>query len=371
MAFGLTYIEQSNAEQLEHGGVIYRDQVNNRYVYTFDDVVPIEGREFKTVHIKCNWSRLVVAGIHTHHSVLVTILFFCTVIVNASTKTFVDVGITVFKIMWNDYEFKPNMPVVTFDGKSYIPIREFANEAGFIVDWNGENKSVMIKKSEFFCTQEGGLDNDSKYTEVKYTFFGKDKYNLSLDKVFEHRAFSPITWSKYNGFGKIPKTPKEAALSVVSSSFSNKEPWPDVIWSVDVFLDYKTDCWVIEIKHETIPLSITEETIDGTPTIIMKGSAVIIEGDIVCIINRNDGTFAAYSTFAEGEIIKPQLTTSYNTTKSVIEAEITEFEIMWDGEEFKPEAPILLIDGRTYVPLCEFANKAGLTIHWNTEEALI
>ena len=280
-------------------------------------------------------------------------------------KVFLEAKEAGFGIVWNDEEFKPEMPVVLIDGRVYIPLREFANRAGFIVDWNGKNESITIKRFKYFMTQEGFLLNG-----IKYTFFGVDKYDYSYDKTFTESDFVRLDDSKESG--KFAEIPQEAALIALRSYFRDRNPEPVDEWKVDVYFDYKKYCWVIEIGTIYIPFSITEETIDGETIWAMNGSTIVKYGDIVFTIDYNDGTLEEYSTFFLGSIYRPELTTIFSASETVdLDADIVGNRIIWNRKKYASELPVVMINNRIYIPLREFAYQAELTVDLNEEEKTI
>jgi hypothetical protein len=108
------------------------------------------------------------------------------------------------------------------------------------------------------------------------------------------------------------------------------------------------------------------------PTLTFKGYSGIMEGDLITTINRRSGVLNVYSTFHLGSIYRPERVIQYDTsTEQSIDTIIAEFKINWDGVEYNSEMPLMVIDGRTYISLREFANKAGLAVDWNGDEQII
>ena len=202
-------------------------------------------------------------------------------IVNTSARTVLEACTAGFEILWNDNVCKPEMPVVVIDGRAYIPLREFANEAGFIVGWNGDEEIITINRFEFYESNEGVLDNG-----IKYSFFGKDKYDFSFDKTVKERRLKRN--DRYDDIQEPAKTPREAAETI------SKDLSPDE-WTVDVYFDFKTDCWVVELQ--TIPMTVTETMIDGMPSLVFRGYEGIKDGAIIYTVSRTDGAVASYSNF--------------------------------------------------------------------------
>ena len=202
---------------------------------------------------------------------------------------------------------------------------------------------------------------------IEYSYYGKDKYDHSLDKIFTQREF--VQFGKFEDGEKNVENPQEAALLALASSFGNINPSADDL-TLDVFYDFKTDCWVVE--PQAIPFSLTEEEIDGVPVLIIKGLSSIMEGDEIITVNRRNGVITSYSTFLLGPIHRPVQTMICDYSENdIIEADLAGFKITWNGDEYKPEMPLVAIDGRTYIPLREFANKAELLVDWDEIEKTI
>jgi hypothetical protein len=205
-------------------------------------------------------------------------------VANASSEAIFEAYGSHSKIMWNNEAFEPDSPVVVIDGRTYIPLREFSNQAGLTVDWNGDEETIAIDKFEFYESHEGSLSNG-----FIYNFFGKDKYNLSLDAMIDENKL--VHLPEYDSRAESAKTPQEA-VEISLNHFDVSDPNSYV---TDIFYDYKTDNWVIELKAR--PMEIFNEVIDGESVIRIEGGNTIIEGVRILTLNRSDGTVAMYSNW--------------------------------------------------------------------------
>lgn len=43
------------------------------------------------------------------------------------------------------------------------------------------------------------------------------------------------------------------------------------------------------------------------------------------------------------------------------------FKIFWNGNEFKADSPVLLVNGQTYVPLRDFSEQLSMDVHWDVD----
>lgn len=221
------------------------------------------------------------------NSIHLLVLLFVIFILNAcityaSPKTISEAQLVDFKVIVNNNEFESELPTVVIDGRTYLPLREYANELGLTVDWDAKTETITLNKFEFLESFEGTMDNG-----VTYSFFGIDKRpELSLKKCVEE--YGLIRDSLYDRYPRVKgrtETPKEAAqIAYYYLGPQNPNLERDI---VNVFYDFKTDCWVAEREEKP-------RNKDGA----LIGRMTVTSASTIITVNRNDGLVGGYTSFS-------------------------------------------------------------------------
>ena len=108
-----------------------------------------------------------------------------------TVKTFVAEEAT-FPILVNGKEVKLDMPAVTIEGRTYLPLRTLGNILGVKVDWNDEKGQAEIIKegSKVQNTQVHASDIEYPYVTID----GKEYIGVrSVDKICSAKGYS-FSW---------------------------------------------------------------------------------------------------------------------------------------------------------------------------------
>ena len=116
----------------------------------------------------------------------VSSIILATTAVALSTKQITATEVD-FKIVINEEEYTFNLPIMTIEGRAYLPAREFCNAIGYSINWDEEGRVVsmldenaLVFDDDIFSSREGVLENGRKYI-----FYGADKHNFSLKDYIE------------------------------------------------------------------------------------------------------------------------------------------------------------------------------------------
>ena len=86
-----------------------------------------------------------------------------------------------FKIYINGQLKEFSAPMVAYDGRTYLPIREFSEMLGFDVEWDGNDRSISITGDFGMADIYNGLSKEELDTVLK---FKSIKMGDSLQDVF-------------------------------------------------------------------------------------------------------------------------------------------------------------------------------------------
>jgi len=114
-----------------------------------------------------------------------TLLVYAIPTIANSIKTYIAEEAT-FPILVDGQEVKLDMPVVTIEGRTYLPLRTLGNILGVKVDWNDEKGQVEIIKegSKVQNTQVHASDIVYPYVTIN----GKEYINvLDVDKICSNK----------------------------------------------------------------------------------------------------------------------------------------------------------------------------------------
>lgn len=95
-----------------------------------------------------------------------------------------------FPLLVDGVEVKLDMPIVTIEDRTYLPLRAIGNVLGVKVDWNNEKgqAEVITKKN----IDKEGENVDSKFITIN----GKEYINvLDVHKICENKGYA-LTWAK-------------------------------------------------------------------------------------------------------------------------------------------------------------------------------
>lgn len=100
-----------------------------------------------------------------------------------------------FPVLINGVELKSDLPILVYDGNTYIPLRKVSEATGAKVEWDDINKKVKIT-----------VNNDSSSSEIitsniDGSFFGYDKskaYKLKNGQIWEQISSETSTASGLN-----------------------------------------------------------------------------------------------------------------------------------------------------------------------------
>jgi hypothetical protein len=119
-------------------------------------------------------------------SLIVSSVILATIVIAISVRQFTANEVD-FKVVINGEEHKFNQPIVTIEDRTYLPIREFCNAAGYSINWDEEGRVVSMsdKKEVVFnddvcISREGALESGRKYI-----FYGTDKQDFSIKNYIE------------------------------------------------------------------------------------------------------------------------------------------------------------------------------------------
>jgi len=106
-----------------------------------------------------------------------TLLVYAIPTIANSIKTYIAEEAT-FPILVDGQEVKLDMPVVTIEGRTYLPLRALGDILQVDVDWNSNLNRVEINKEKPTKNSKVGanMDNSNKINVI-------DEYNIEVDGV--------------------------------------------------------------------------------------------------------------------------------------------------------------------------------------------
>ena len=108
-------------------------------------------------------------------SVIVIMALLSVLTAFAESTPFLEAYVSDIKIILNGEQVDFNLPVVTIDGNTYIPLRESAEKIGVGVGWDNENREILILSK--------GLIVDAKkiFQELFYFYLPETAEVLNYD----------------------------------------------------------------------------------------------------------------------------------------------------------------------------------------------
>ena len=82
----------------------------------------------------------------------------------AQTANQIMANLAQFRVFFNSRELPISAPIVTIDGKTYVPLREFAENTGMSIEWDGAEKRIDLgwRGSGIDCPDQEKTEGDEK-----------------------------------------------------------------------------------------------------------------------------------------------------------------------------------------------------------------
>lgn len=121
------------------------------------------------------------------------------------------------KIWINDFYVMSDVHPFVENGRTYVPVRFIAEELGYDVEWNGNNKTVSISKYEQKI--QLAIDSNLVYVNNKQTQIDAPA------KLKSQRTFVPIR-SVVELFGESVEYDEVHKIAVIGNNFNPDESYP-------------------------------------------------------------------------------------------------------------------------------------------------
>ena len=137
--------------------------------------------------------------------ILIGALLFNSPAIANTIKTLIAEEAT-FPLVLDGNEIKLNNPIITIEGRTYLPLKEFGDILGVNVKWNTEKDRVEISKGEIIMTT-----NEHPYVTIE----GNEYINIrDVDNICADKRYS-LSWQ-----GGLHKTQWYTLQSLVDSTIS-------------------------------------------------------------------------------------------------------------------------------------------------------
>ncbi len=122
-------------------------------------------------------------------AVLVLSIISTGVIVNALSERQFIAKESDFTVNINGFNTKFELPIVTINDNTYVPVRELCNKTEHNVEWDAENKTIYILNNKY-VKMEDDMENSKNGTLTngrKYKFYGTKEKDFSIDDYIDNQ----------------------------------------------------------------------------------------------------------------------------------------------------------------------------------------
>lgn len=155
-----------------------------------------------------------------------------------------------FKIFIDEKEQNFNQPIVTIEDRTYLPIREFCDAAGFDINWDEEGRVVsMSDKKEFVFSDNVGISREGVLENGrKYVFYGTDKQDFNIQSYIEKmELFTSMIYD-----AKIQEETIEAIAEKIEVLFG-LDKVPVEMAEITVYYDMKAEALLFMKDYHGVP----------------------------------------------------------------------------------------------------------------------
>ena len=159
-----------------------------------------------------------------------------------------------YRIFVNGEEKQFDMPIVTIDDRTYIPLREAGEQFGWEVTWDESTKEIHMNANQTDCldsnefiaameeSKEGTLANGRKYKYLAQKDFAMPNEEFIYNEFIEMMDLSKFTYEKFSDYAHI--------LTIEQAAEAGEFYLNDNIYPVDainyiILYDFKNQVWII------------------------------------------------------------------------------------------------------------------------------
>ncbi len=165
-------------------------------------------------------------------AVVLSICLICSTFVFAENDSIFDVIPYDFEISWNGSKFDSDSPVLLINGQTYVPLRDWAEQIGMDVHWDGESRKIQMTESGFwfedvfFDALGFDLPLEAEVVEYAYGRYGRD---ISLHtKIFFGESDLAYIKKQLDGIGSLLSEDEMDDEEIELINMSKKYDWWDI-----------------------------------------------------------------------------------------------------------------------------------------------
>lgn len=191
-------------------------------------------------------------------AIFVVICIVCSSFAIAQGDAIFDIIKYNFNIFYNGNELKFDSPVLLINGQTYVPLRDFAEEAKLNVEWNGETEEIMLTyrfldtESMFARLFGFWLPGSAEIINYAYSFDGAEEYFVA--KIFFDESDLEYMRKGIKSFSRV--TERESLEDEYMTNFLNrlskKYSWWDISSTEDI--QYAYNAFMEGVEVTTIPV---------------------------------------------------------------------------------------------------------------------
>ena len=238
--------------------------------------------------------------------------------------------VPTFDVLINGEKFNSDPPVIVIEGRTYLPLRAMGDALGVSVEWNSKLNQVEVSTTKKLANETASAKNAYK----------------DFNDVSDFGVITGISPAAYE---------REETEYGYVTSYGYEIPTADVSAILTAYFDaltvagFETYYYNDSLGYETMFLlnSKTGRMIN----LLLNGNIIIVS-----IIETTH-------TPEEWEILDSGAKLPVKNYDAVAAG----FKVFVDGEEFISENPVLVVEGRTYLPLRAMGDALGVSVEWNDE----
>lgn len=163
---------------------------------------------------------------------VLAICLICSTFVFAQEDAVFNVIPYDFEIFWNGGKLDTDDPVLLVNGKTYVPLRDWSEQIGMDVHWDGEARKIQMTESGFwfedifFDALGFDLPLEAEVVEYAYGRYGRD---ISLNaKIFFKESDLAYMKKQLGGIGRFLSEDEMENEEIALINMSKKYDWWDI-----------------------------------------------------------------------------------------------------------------------------------------------